>query len=99
MGLMGDRLEGTFEQHTIALVRTNLDKKVVVLVDQVEVASESVALPHEWEKRKEFQVGACGRTHTLVAHSALKKLFGLLPIDNEYTVEIDGQEISLKKTK
>ena len=97
MGITGDRFEGTFDQHKIELVRTNIDKQVVVLVDGQQVASESVALPHEWEKRKEFEVG--GHKHTLVAHSTLKKLFGVIPIDNLYTIEIDGHEVALTKTK
>lgn len=99
MGIMGDRFEGTFEEHKVELVRTNLDKKVVVLVDGYQIASESVALPHEWEKHKEFEVGSCGKKHVLVAHSALTKIFGFLPVDNEYTLEIDGREIFLKKTQ
>ena len=40
MGIMGDRFEGTFEDHKIELVRTNIDKKVVVTVE-----------PHEPELR------------------------------------------------
>jgi hypothetical protein len=99
MGLMEDRFEGKFEDHAVALVRTNLDKQVVVLVDDTQVASESVVLPHEWGKQKQFQVGSCGKQHTLVAHSTLKKLFGLLPIDNDYTVEIDGHAVVLTRTK
>ena len=99
MGLMGDHFEGTFEEHKIELIRTNLDKKVVLLVDGYQIASESVALPHEWDKKKVFEVGACGKKHELHAHSALKKIFGFLPVDNEYTIEIDGREIFLKKTQ
>jgi hypothetical protein len=99
MSLMGDRFEGTFEEHKIELVRTNLDKKVVLFVDGQEIATESVALPHQWEKHKEFEVGSCGKKHTLVAHSTLKKLFGFLPIDNLYSIEIDGHEVTLEKTK
>ena len=70
---------------------------MVIEVDGKEIASESVALPHEWEEHKTFD--ASGEKHTLVAHSTLKKLFGILPIDNEYTVAIDGRDVLLKKTK
>jgi hypothetical protein len=99
MGLMQDRFEGQFEEHKVELVRTNIDKQVVLTVDGQTIATESVALPHEWEKHKEFEVGACGKKHTLFAHSTVKKLFGFLPVDNEYTIQIDGQEVVLTKTK
>jgi hypothetical protein len=99
MGLMGDRFVGEFEGHRIELVRTNIDKKVVVTVDDYRIAEESVALPHSWEKEKEFSVGSCGKKHKLSAHSTLKKIFGFLPVDNEYKIEIDGQEVFLKKTE
>jgi hypothetical protein len=99
MGLMGDRFEGTFEEHKIELVRTNLDKKVVIMVDDHQVASESVALPHEWEKTKVFETGSCGKKHELRAHSVVKKLLGFIPVDNEYTIHVDGREVLLKKTQ
>lgn len=99
MAILGDHFEGEFEEHKVELVRTNLDKKVMVLVDGYQIVQESVALPHAWDKEKTFQVGSCGKQHKLVAHSALTKLFGFLPVDNEYTLHIDGREIFLKKTK
>jgi hypothetical protein len=97
MGLMGDRYEGSFDGHKIQVVRTNVDKQVVVLVDEREIARESVALPHQWEQKKEFEVG--GHKHTLAAHSVFKKLFGVVPIDNVYTVDIDGKAVELRKTQ
>jgi hypothetical protein len=99
MGITGDHFEGQFEEHKIEIVRTNLDKVTVVLVDGYEVVHESVALPHNWDKDKEFQIGSCGKKHTLHAHSQLKKIFGFLPVDNEYTVVIDGQEVLFKRIK
>lgn len=95
MGLMGDRFEGKFEKHTIEVVRTNIDKQVVVSVDGREIARESVALPHQWDQKKEFDCD--GTKHVLLAHSVLKKLFGVVPIDNVYSVEIDGNPVALTK--
>jgi hypothetical protein len=99
MGIMGDSFEGTFEDHKVELIRTNLDKKVVIQVDGYIVASESVALPHEWDKVKEFEIGSCGKKHRLHAHSTVQKLLGFIPVDNEYTIDIDGHEVFLKRTK
>jgi hypothetical protein len=95
MGLMGDRFTGSFDGHAIELVRTNLDKQVVITVDGREIARESVALPHSWDKTKSFDVD--GAPHTLTAHSMLKKMWGLIPYDNEYAIEIDGKTIHLEK--
>ena len=98
MGLMADRFVGQFEQHRIDVVRTNLDKRVVVLVDGNEVIRESVALPHDWVRSANTEVGACGKTHRLVARSSVRRLFGAIPIDNRYVVEIDGVAVPLSKT-
>ncbi len=95
MGLLGDRFEGSFGAHKVEVVRTNLDKQVVVSVDGKEIARESVALPHAWDQTKEFECD--GKKHTLAAHSVVKKLFGILPIDNDYSVEIDGASVALTK--
>jgi len=95
MGLMGDRFEGSFEKHKVEIVRTNIDKQVVVSVDGKEIARETVALPHQWDQTKEFECD--GTKHTLAAHSVVKKLLGILPIDNEYSVEIDGKPVVLTK--
>ena len=95
MALMGDRFEGSFEKHKIELVRTNIDKQVVVLVDGKEIARESVMLPHHWDKTKEFECE--GKKHVLAAHATVKKLLGILPIDNEYSIEIDGNPVALTK--
>jgi len=97
MSIMGDRFEGTFEGHKIELVRTNLDKQVAILVDGNKIAEESVALPHQWDRTVEFELG--GVKHSLAAHSALKKLFGAIPYDNTYAIEIDGRALALIKTK
>jgi hypothetical protein len=97
MGVMGDCYEGSFDGHTVQVVRSNVDKQVVVLVNGWEIARESVVLPHQWEQKKEFEVD--GYKHTLVAHSVYKKLFRVVPIDNVYTVEIDGKTVELKKTQ
>jgi hypothetical protein len=95
MALMGDRFEGSFEKHKVEVVRTNIDKQVVVSVDGMEIARESVALPHKWDQVKEFECD--GKKHTLAAHSVVKKLLGIVPIDNEYSIEIDGNPVALTK--
>ena len=99
MGITGDRFEGKFEQHTIEIVRTNLDKKVTLLVDGHEVFTESVALPHQWDRQSEFHFEGDGKKHTVAVHSAFKKLLGFLPYDNAYTIEVDGRPLDLVKTK
>jgi hypothetical protein len=93
MGILGDRFVGNWREHKVELVRTNVDKQVVILVDGNEIATESVAIPHTWDQVKEFALG--GASHKLHAHSALKKLWGLVPYDNEYAIEIDGEKVVL----
>jgi hypothetical protein len=98
MGLVTDRFVGTFEGLSIELVRTNLDKQIVILVDGKEVAHESVALPHTWDQAKEF-TGTDGRTHRIVAHSMLMKLWGLIPYESQYAIGVDGQSVPLTCTE
>ena|SRR5579883_747978 len=97
MALLGDRFVGKFGEHEVELVRTNIDKQVVIKVNGREIARESVALPHSWEQKKEFETPD-GTKHALVAHSALKKMWGLIPYDNEYSIEVDGKTVVLEKT-
>lgn len=97
MSLMGDRYLGRFEDHQIEIVRTNLDKQVEIRVDGVAIATESVALPHSWEQQKQFSSATCGKSHTLTAHGMLKKLFGVLPYDSTYAIEVDGTPVALSK--
>jgi hypothetical protein len=97
MGIMGDKFVGEFEGMKIELARTNIDKTLAVLVDGHQVASESVALPHEVHLKVEFDHG--GKRHALFADSAFKKLFGLVPYDYDYTITIDGKQVTLKKVK
>ena len=99
MAISGDHFEGQFEEHKIEIVRTNLDKVTVVLVDGLEVVREPVALPHSWDADKVFEGGPCGKKHRLHAHSQLKKIFGFLPIDNEYTIQIDGKDVLFRRLR
>jgi hypothetical protein len=39
MGLIGDGYRGTYQGHTIELIRDNLAKKLKLVIDGVEVAS------------------------------------------------------------
>ncbi len=45
MGLTGDRYIGTYEGHTIELIRNNWTKRLKLLIDGEVVASKSCDLP------------------------------------------------------
>ena len=47
MGLMGDGYRGTYQGHTIELIRDNLAKKLKLVIDGVEVASQPRAMQHD----------------------------------------------------
>ena len=94
MGIMGDRYEGTFEGHTIALVRNNLDKTLSLEIDSVVVASEQRWLPKDITLHAEFEHK--GKKHSVVAHQTVKPILGL-PIDSDDSIEVDGQPLPLTK--
>ena len=96
MGMMGDRYVGTFDGHTIELVRNNLNKTLNLVIDGAVVASEHRWVPKELELHADFEHK--GVKHTVVAHQHLKKILGL-PMDTDDSIEIDGQPLPLKKTK
>ena len=96
MGITGDRYEGTFDGHDIALVRNNWDKTLNLLIDGRVVASEQRWIPKEITLHAEFEHE--GVKHTVVAHQHLKPILGL-PIDTDDSIEIDGKPLPLKKTK
>jgi hypothetical protein len=92
MALTGDRYVGTFEGHTIELVRNNWNKTLRLLIDGQEVASESCMLPHRITLTGAVEHG--GVQHAVVAHSVPDHLLW-----TKATVEVDGQPLSLTKTE
>lgn len=97
MGIMGDRYEGMFDGHRIELVRDNVEKKLTLLIDGKGAAWESRVLPHDITLNGEFEHN--GAKHTVVAHSTVKRLLGILPYDTDDSIEIDGKALPLTKTK
>ena len=47
MGLMGDGYRGTYQGHTIELIRDNLAKKLKLVIDGVEFASQPRAMQYD----------------------------------------------------
>jgi hypothetical protein len=91
MAITGDRYVGTYEGHTIELVRNNWGKTLVLHIDGQKVASESRLLPHTITLTATFEHN--GVQHTLVA----KAVEHFLSTDD--TIEIDGTPLALTKTK
>jgi hypothetical protein len=91
MSFISDRYVGTYEGHTIELVRNNLDKTLKLLIDKQEVASESRILPHDISLTGFLEHN--GKKHTVVAKSIVR-----FP-STEDTIEIDGQTLPLTQTK
>jgi len=91
MAITGDRYVGTYEGHTIELIRNNWDKTLELLIDGKAVASESRALPHDITLAG--TLGHNGVQHTVVAKSVVR-----FPSADD-TVEIDGEPLTLTKTK
>ena len=91
MSITGDVYVGEYEGHTIELVRNNWNETLKLLIDGKETASESRILPHTITLTGEFE-------HNGLRHSVLAKAVeGFLSSDN--TVEIDGKELHLTKTR
>ena len=89
MGIMGDRYCGTYEGHTVELVRDNLVKKLKLVIDGVEVAQEDRGKPHNITLTATLE--HAGVSHRVVARSIVK---GLSTTDS---IEIDGAPLSLAK--
>lgn len=89
MGIMGDRYCGTYEGHTVELVRDNLVKKLKLVIDGVEVAHEDRGVPHNITLTATLE--HAGVSHRVVARSIVK---GLSTHDS---IEIDGAPLSLAK--
>jgi hypothetical protein len=97
MAITGDRYVGSYEGHSIELVRENLTKQVTLVIDGREVAMQSVALPTKYDLHADFEHG--GKQHTVFAHSEFKKLLGLIPYDHDVVIEVDNTPIGLTKVK
>lgn len=91
MALTGDRHVGTYEGHTIELIRDNLKKTLALRIDGKEVAKESRVLPHNITLTGTFEHD--GVEHTVVARSTVH-----FP-SAEDTIEVDGQALSLSEAK
>jgi hypothetical protein len=94
MGITGDHYEGEFEGHRIALVRNHWDKSLALVIDGDRVAWESRILPRDKTLSGEFE--HAGVRHTVVAHSAVRKVLGL-PLDADDGIEVDGKPLPLRK--
>jgi hypothetical protein len=91
MSLTGDRYVGTYEGHTIELVRNNWNKTLKLLIDGQEVACESRTLPHDILLSGTLE-------HNGVQHTVVAKSIVHFP-STEDTIEIDGQTLPLTKMK
>jgi hypothetical protein len=92
MALTGDRYVGTFEGHTIELMRNNWNKTLRLLIDGKEVACESCMLPGRITLTGAVEHG--GVQHAVVAQSVPDHLLW-----TKATVEVDGQPLTLTKTE
>ena len=92
MALTGDRYVGTYEGHTIELVRNNWVKTLTLLIDGIEVASESCMLPGRITLSGALEHNDA--RHTVVAKSIPRYLLWTTDI-----IEIDGKELAITKTK
>ena len=92
MALTGDRYVGTFEGHTIELIRSNWNKTLRLLIDGKEVACESCMLPGRITLTGVVEHG--GVQHTVVAKSVPRRFLW-----TRVTIEVDGQLLPLTRTK
>jgi hypothetical protein len=91
MALTGDRYGGTYEGHTIELVRNNWVKTLSLWIDGKEVARASCMLP--WRITLTSTLAHDGVSHAVVARSVPRRL--LWTTD---TVEVNGKELALTKS-
>ena len=92
MALTGDRWVGTFEGHTIELVRNNWNKTLRLLIDGKKVASASCMFPRRITLTGAVEHG--GVQHAVVAKSVPHRLLWA-----KDTIEVDGQPLTLTKTR
>ncbi|MBD1913206.1 MULTISPECIES: hypothetical protein [unclassified Leptolyngbya] len=91
MAITGDHYIGTYEGHSIELVRNNWNKTLKLLIDGKEVASKSRILPHDITLEGSLEHD--GVQHTVTAKVVVHFL------SSEDTVEVDGNKLPLTKAK
>ena len=89
MGLMGDGYRGTYQGHTIELIRDNLAKKLKLVIDGVEVASQPRAMQHDITLTATLVHE--GVSHRVVARSIVGRT-------TSGTVMIDSAPLTIAKT-
>ena len=92
MALTGDRYVGSYEGHTIELIRNNWVKTLSLWIDGRKVARASCMLP--WRIALTGTLVHDGVPHAVVARSVPRRL--LWATD---TVEVDGNTLSLTTTE
>jgi hypothetical protein len=92
MALTGDHSVGTFEGHTLELVRDNWAKTLKLLIDGREVARGSCMVPGAVTLTGAVEHD--GVRHAVVARSVPHRL--LWTTD---TIEVDGQPLTLTRTR
>ena len=92
MALTGDHYVGTYEGHTIELVRNDWSKTLTFLIDRKEVASKSSILPGRISLSGVLDYD--GYRRTVVAKIVPRYLLWTKDI-----IEVDGNELTLKKIK
>jgi hypothetical protein len=91
MAITGDHYIGTYEGHSVELVRNNWHKTLTLLIDGHEVARELCALPHTITLNGAFEHE--GTRHTVVAKSVSH-----FPSAAD-TIEVDGAALPLARAK
>ena len=92
MALTGDEYVGEYEGHQLRLIRDNWVKTVTLFIDGQEISSASCALPHNILLKGVLEHN--GAQHQIEAKSMVDRL--IFTIDS---IEVDGQPITLTKTK
>jgi hypothetical protein len=92
MAITGDRYVGTYEGHTIELIRNNWIKTLSLVIDGEVVARAMCMFPGRMTLTGAVEHD--GRPHAVVAKSVPRYL--LWTTD---TIEVDGKELPLTKTK
>jgi hypothetical protein len=91
MALTGDRYVGTFEGHTVELVRNKWVKAVSLWIDGKRVAQGMCIWP--WPTTLTGTLQHRGVAHAVVARSVPRRVLW-----TSDTVEVDGEALALKKT-
>ncbi|MFO0811323.1 MAG: hypothetical protein U0746_22055 [Gemmataceae bacterium] len=91
MSLTGDRYVGTYEGHTVELVRNNWVKTLTLRIDGQAVATQSCVLPGRITLAGTLDHN--GVRHAVVARSVPRRVLW-----TDDTVEVDGRPLALDKT-